>query len=210
MSQSYWRRVHLRALRDARHALSLETQQRVVRLVLATILLVGFVVLIGSVSGVTNDLPSKILAAVSTTAVVLILLLVFYVWNFVQTPARLDHEAADTISELRLKVEDQAARRKLRKELWLLREEGVQLRNKGKITRTVVAWKQDFDDWHRRVLEQSAKLSDDLRHSLDPLDKIAPQNQEAVAVNDAQHPLEVSVLSEMLDRLYSFINETAI
>jgi hypothetical protein len=210
MAESYWRKVHQRALRDARHALGIETRQRVVKPILGTVLLVASTVLIASVSGVTNDLTSKILAALSTTAIVLILLLIFYVWNFVQAPARLDCEAVATIDALQLRLEDQKARRNLRRELWLLREEGVQLRNKGQTTRTTTTWKEEFEIWRGRVLEKAEQLSADLRHSLDPLDKIAPESQEAVGVSDHRHRLDVSVLSEMLTRLYKFLSETGI
>jgi hypothetical protein len=210
MAESYWRKVHKRALRDARRALGIETRQRVVRVILGTVLLIVLTLLIASATGVTSDLASKILAALSTTAIVIVLLSVFYVWNFVQTPARLDWEAVSTINSLQLRLDDQEARRKLRKELWLLREEGVQLRNKGKTTRTTATWNQEFENWHTRVLEKAEQLSADLRHSLDPLDKIAAESQEAVNVPDQPHQLAVSALSEMLARLYRFLNETGI
>jgi hypothetical protein len=52
----------------------------------------------------------------------------------------------------------------------------------------------------------------DLRHSLDPIDKISPNNNERVAVGltDRQHQKNVSVMSEMLSRLYEFLNRTAV
>jgi hypothetical protein len=93
-----------------------------------------------------------------------------------------------------------------RKELWQLREVGVQLRNEGKTTRVVPSWSKKFEDWHARVLEQAATLSMDLRHALDPLDKIAPESNEQVAVVDAYHQKNVSVMSEILSRLFKYLS----
>jgi hypothetical protein len=46
----------------------------------------------------------------------------------------------------------------------------------------------------------------DLRHALDPLDKIAPESNEQAAVVDAYHQKNVSVMSEILSRLYKYLN----
>jgi len=97
-----------------------------------------------------------------------------------------------------------------RKELWELREQGVRIRNDGLTTGMVAPWSKEFGDWHAKVLDQAAILSMDLRHSLDPIDKISPWNNEVVAVTNPQHQKNVSVVSEMLSRLYEFLNRTAV
>jgi hypothetical protein len=94
--------------------------------------------------------------------------------------------------------------------LWELREQGVQLRNRGKTTREADSWKEDFENWHAKVLKQATEFSMDLRHSLDPIDKIDSTNNENVSVPDQRHQKEVSVTSEILARLYKYLNETAI
>jgi hypothetical protein len=99
-----------------------------------------------------------------------------------------------------------------RKRLWQLREEGVKLRNEGFATRTADSWTEKFNRWHAEVLEQAAILSMDLRHSLDPVDKIANENnatpvQFALPTNFI-HQTNVRVMSEMLSRLYVFLNKT--
>jgi hypothetical protein len=96
-----------------------------------------------------------------------------------------------------------------RKRLWELREEGVSLRNEGTTTRVVPSWTDKFDKWHAEVLQQSAILSMDLRHSLDPIDKISPESNEKVGVTNPQHQKAVSVMSEILVRLYKYLNATA-
>ena len=209
MANSYFGRLHTRALQDARHAVGLETSQRVMRLVLMSILVAVGVFAFGSFKGLATDTSSRIVTALFSLLIAPIILLVFfYCWNFLCAPARLDSEAQNKMRSLELKIENREERRQLRKTLWELREQGVHLRNRGKTTRTIPSWKGEFDSWHTKVLQQSALLSDDLRHSLDPLDKIA--HQEAVGVSDTQHQLEVSCLSEILARLYRFLSETAI
>ena len=106
-------------------------------------------------------------------------------------------------------AEDRAKRERVRKALWELREEGVAIRNNGLITTTVNSWSEEFERWHARVLAQAAILSMDLRHALDPIDKIAPANNERVAVIDPLHQKNVSVMSEMLARLYRYLDKTA-
>jgi hypothetical protein len=49
----------------------------------------------------------------------------------------------------------------------------------------------------------------DLRHSLDPIDKIAPKNNEIVAVVNPSHQVNVSVMSEILDRLSQYLSASA-
>jgi hypothetical protein len=62
---------------------------------------------------------------------------------------------------------------------------------------------------HSEVLKEASALSMDLRHSLEPVDKIGRQSMEAVAVPNELHQINVSVMSEMLSRLYEYLNRTA-
>jgi hypothetical protein len=96
-----------------------------------------------------------------------------------------------------------------RKELWTLRDRGVQLRNEGKTTSDSDSWTEKFVTWHSDVLKQASALSMDLRHSLEPVDKIGPESVETVALPIKQHQINVSVMSEMLSRLYMYLNRTA-
>jgi len=96
-----------------------------------------------------------------------------------------------------------------RKELWLLRDKGVQLRNEGKTTSDLDSWTEKYVRWHSEVLRQASVLSMDLRHSLEPVDKIGSESVETVALSVKQHQINVSVMSEMLSRLYAYLNRTA-
>ena len=129
--------------------------------------------------------------------------ILLYLWNLFVVPAKLHAAAHNTIAELTR--DDRKELEQARKELWELRAEGVKIRNDGLITRTVDSWTEKFEEWHRKMLEQAAILSLDLRHSLDPIDKISPTCNERVAINDPIHQKNVSVMSEMLTRLYNHL-----
>jgi hypothetical protein len=106
----------------------------------------------------------------------------------------------------RLENEQKQAKAKL----WELRETGVALRNNGRklIDETEVAeWTKEFEAWYKAILENALFYSSDLRHALDPLDKIALENRELVnAPHIKNHELYVSVTSEILARLFKFLN----
>jgi hypothetical protein len=96
-----------------------------------------------------------------------------------------------------------------RKELWIPRDKGVHLRNEGKTTGAFDSWTEKYVAWHSEVLKQASVLSMDLRHSFEPVDKIRPESVEAVALPIKQHEINVSVMSEMISRLYEYLNRTA-
>ena len=118
------------------------------------------------------------LALAATIGIPAILFVVFYIWNFIHVPAQLDKDEQQTINDLTQKLDDREVFKKIRQSLWELREQGVKIRNDGLTTRTTVSWVEKFDAWHARVLDQANKLSADLRHSLDPIDKIAPESDD--------------------------------
>jgi membrane protein implicated in regulation of membrane protease activity len=95
-------------------------------------------------------------------------------------------------------------RQQTRAKLWALHQEGVRIRNEGKRIEAPdePMWTKSYYSWHAAVLYNASIYSTGLQHLLDPLDKIAPRNQETVRANSRTHALNVSVMSEMLDRLY--------
>jgi hypothetical protein len=74
----------------------------------------------------------------------------------------------------------------------------VNLRNDGMMTTDVEGCTAKYEQWHAEVLEEAENLSSDLRHLLDPIDKMP---LERVQVDDEKHRINVSVMSEMLFRL---------
>jgi hypothetical protein len=199
--KSYWRRVCQRAWRDTLHAASLDSWPRVMwrlSVAIGAILLVAYF-------GAPADFKSRAFAALGTTGAVAIVFVMFYFWHFLAAPGKMDAEAQSTITGLKSRLDDREKHEQTRKALWELRERGVKIRNDGLTTRTLDSWTEKFDEWHAKVLEQAAILSMDLRHSLDPIDKISPGCNESVAVNNMVHQKNVSVMSEMLVRLYSYL-----
>jgi hypothetical protein len=155
--------------------------------------------------GASSDFESRAFAALATAAAFAIVFVMFYFWHFLAAPAKMDAEAHNTINDLSHRLDDRETHERTRKGLWELREQGVKIRNDGLTTRTLDTWTEKFEELHVKVLEQAAILSMDLRHSLDPIDKISPACNEPVAVNNIVHQKNVSVMSEMLVRLYSYL-----
>jgi hypothetical protein len=168
-------------------------------------LIVGIVGLVIIWSVGDADASSKVFytKAAGTAAIVLLWPGVF-LWKLVQVPAvhfQQERERAD-------RLENKDGRQVARGKLWELRREGVVLRNKGKKYRdsvAVEAWKEKFKKWRQAVLENASVYSIDLRHSLDPVDKIAPENVEQVKSTERGHQTDVSLVSEILARLYKVL-----
>jgi|SRR5215471_3002176 len=100
-------------------------------------------------------------------------------------------------------------RQQARAKLYALHEGGVRIRNEGKRIEAPeeAAWTKSYYSWHAAVLYNASIYSTVLQHLLDPLDKIAPRNQETVRANSRTHALNVSVMSEVLDRLYNHLGK---
>ena len=147
--------------------------------------------------------------AFAALGIAAVLLVAFYIWNLVHAPAQLDKEAQERIGDLTQKLNDREEQQKIRLLLWKLREEGVQIRNDGLTTTNIASWADKFETWHARVLDQAQNFSSDLRHSLDPIDKISPESNELVVAKDISHQKNVSVMSEMLARLYKHLDRTS-
>jgi hypothetical protein len=139
----------------------------------------------------TGLLESDVLAKLSQVSFSLLLVIAIIWWLY-----RYIHQA--------LRAEFQADREEQRQKLWELREEGVGLRNDGITTSAMAAWEDKFNTWHAAVLRQAALVSTDLRHSLDPLDKLL---MEATKFPDPKHQMNVSVVSEILVRIKSYLDK---
>ena len=105
------------------------------------------------------------------------------------------------------RLESIDVRQQAQTHLWALREEGFSLRTKGRRIEEaeVPNWTKTFENWRGVVLQNAAAYSTDLRHSLDPLDKIESYNVEAVRAKIGNHELNVSGMSEILDRIRKFL-----
>jgi hypothetical protein len=121
----------------------------------------------------------------------------------------LSSEVYDVKAERADRPKNLDGRQQARANLWTLHEEGVQLRNEGKRIEATKepAWTKSYYSWHAAVLYNASIYSTGLQHLLDPLDQIAPRNREHVRINSRTHALNVSAMSEVLDRLYNYLRE---
>jgi hypothetical protein len=84
--EPYWRRVHRRALADARHAVSLETGERIWNVILGTLFVAISILSIGSSTRFVTDAASKIVLALFAILVgPFILFIILYIWNLFST-----------------------------------------------------------------------------------------------------------------------------
>ena len=91
MANSYLGRLHARAFKDARHAVSLETGERIARVFLTAAIVAFGLFAIGSLTGLASDTFSKIAGALLSVVIApVVLFFIFYAWSFLLAPARLD------------------------------------------------------------------------------------------------------------------------
>jgi hypothetical protein len=108
MGETFWRRVHKRAFSETRHALRLESTERVVISVIIAI--VGLAVL-WNVGGQADTAKSLFTKGAATLAI-LLLLPCIYLWKFFAAPAAMDAETRDKneaeTTQLRRKLDEQS------------------------------------------------------------------------------------------------------
>lgn len=105
MLAAYWRRANERAMRDTRHTLGFETGQRIVRHILAVIVTTVILIILVNHYGRTEDTWFKIVTSAAPILVYFILFFVFYMWNIIVGPAKLNQEAQNTIASLKAQVD---------------------------------------------------------------------------------------------------------
>ncbi len=88
MGQGYWRKVHLRALKEARHDLWIETGGRAVIAIIIGALAVALIWLIGGQEMAANELVIR----GAVTAAILIAFPIVYLWKFAAAPAKMAAE----------------------------------------------------------------------------------------------------------------------
>ena len=160
MAGFYWRLVHKRALRDARHALGLETRQRVVTKI--SVALVG-IILVGYFAGADNA-KSKIIIGLASTGAVSLVFVAAYIWNFLVSPPKLHKELSDERdllkNQFQTKSRIQQAIDDLAEEVnWatqnLVNPNPHPLRS-GNISKQIKSWSDQCEQWYEKI---SNKLS---------------------------------------------------
>lgn len=103
-------------------------------------------------------------------------------------------------SEMLREAEKQAAL----DELWALRKQGVELRNRQIAKDEFPQWSADYRTWEAAVLDKAAVLSVNLRQWIALLNETAPPPLGAQPVSP-DHALEVRTMSEQLRRLEDYL-----
>jgi hypothetical protein len=119
---------------------------------------------------------------------------------------------ADTqkILDLEKALDDKEAKAKALKQLWGLRRNGVELRNRDIKLGDEEAysdWKKEYGDWRRSVLIQAQILSVNLENWLETLNELGDPPSRTNPFYSKKHQLEVSVMSEMLRRMENFLQK---
>ena len=91
-----------------------------------------------------------------------------------------------------------------RKTLWLLRDEGVQLRNEGITVHGFAEWDHRFKYWHRRILSVAETVDTELAYKLRTLNQWRRWNL-GVPVHD-EHRLRLEMISEILNRIENWMD----
>jgi hypothetical protein len=118
------------------------------------------------------------------------------------------------VVELEASAAEDTARLAVRKALWEVPKEGggiIKHGRKGvKDQEAADIWnQQQYEPWRRKVLERAEAYSPDLRHSLDRLDRIAPENQIPVTFRQGKHPNRVQTVKEICARIYRVLSPSA-
>src|SRR6266446_4178132 len=96
MSKEYWRKLHQRALKEARHALVIETKERTVIAFVIAVVSICLLWLVGHHEGAISEL----LLRIAGTAAIVFVFPVVYLWKYVTAPEKLDQEANNEIDRL--------------------------------------------------------------------------------------------------------------
>lgn len=91
---NYWRRVHRRALSDARHALLLESKERVVIAIILAVIGLALIWLFGAHEAALHELIVRL----ALTSAILLAFPFVYIWKFITAPAALDHESTTKLA----------------------------------------------------------------------------------------------------------------
>lgn len=99
----YWRRVHGRAVHDARGTLGIESRERAVLVIITAAV---SVVVIWTLGG-SDAALGEILAKTGATAAILLAFPFVYVWKFLTAPAKLQREAEEALDRLKSEADAQ-------------------------------------------------------------------------------------------------------
>jgi hypothetical protein len=130
-------------------------------------------------------------------------LVVLILYGLATAPRGLYLEALAEIGQLRLTIEDKDRIQRALNELWMLRKEGVELRNTRITESEFAAWVKKFDEWRENVYEQAKRISENLEQWLRILDQLT-QPTVSPPIH-SKHAHKLKIFSEILHRLQVFL-----
>lgn len=138
--------------------------------------------------------------------------------NFLWTPPKFESEATKEsrrvelqlnakVDELEKHIFDREARQKQVNALWVLRSDGVNIRNamfQNEADYYKSGWVDRYEQWLGRVLEQALEISPNLHAWLSPLDRTV-DNPPNIRIVCGDHELKARVASTVLHRLQLYL-----
>lgn len=200
--QKFWAIVHEQAKHNALLALSLSRDRIYIAFILGGI----YLVLVWTLVGKTEGLSETVLRIIWTLAPLLAFPVV-YLYGFIRAPKKVYDEAQENIRNLKLQLDNEAARQNSINILWRLRSEGITLRNKSiSSLEELEEWKKYFSQWRDEVLEESGKVNVNLKCYLERLD-VTGQNPSNLNIFNPDHELQARIMSEILKRLQEYLKK---
>lgn len=202
---NYWKRVHQRAMRDARDALWIETKDRLVVAVILAGLSVALVWILGGAEAALAELVAKI----AYTAAILLLFPAIYVWKFVVAPAGMDAAEQAAAAELRSALDNKERVQSALDELSDMRRAAIDNLLHGPVATMEDAEKlaQQIATWCEAV---GARIEVSFgRSQRNEFDSLGVMDTWLPGVNHI-HSRELTMLASKLERLQGIINRFAV
>lgn len=205
MADKYFRRVFARAWTMTLADVGLEKP----RLVAAKLLWAVVTLAILWYAGILQDVIVEFGKGSAAALAFLVILAIFYFVNIARAAAVMDGESAHAISDLQRQLYDREARQRAIDALWELRSDGITHRNKHvESVEKLRDWNVGYQEWREKVLTQSGLVDKNLRQYLSRLDRMGEGPQDVMArVLNGEHGRLVRIMSEMLQRLQSFLTK---
>jgi hypothetical protein len=154
--------------------------------------------------------PDTVLGALGAAFIAfLITLAVVFLIKWVNAPVKLYYELKDKseteIAALKHTILDREARQAAMARLWVLRKEGVELRNEAIAMPGFPDWKRRYEHWHSKVIADAKLVSPNLCAWLDTLDQVRPPPALLPRAACEEHRLLRDCQSEILRRMQEFL-----
>jgi hypothetical protein len=205
METHYFRRVLERTWSMTLADVGLEKPRQVVAKLVWSAVTLAILWYVGALEQVISEFGK----GGATLFAFVVLIAIFYVANIVRAAAAMQSEAENAVTELRMRLDDQAGRQAAIDALWELRSDGISHRN-GRVQSDEEwgAWRTTYEQWRENVLLQCGRVNPNLRQYVARLDRMAEGPPDIMTrVFSSEHGRLVRIMSEMLQRLQAFLTK---